>query len=554
MSGGAAVLGHDNGPGPGIAPSVAPEIPGSSGQPLDPATRALMEPRFGHDFGRVRVHANGRAAESAAAVDAVAYTVGHDIVFGTGQYAPGSAHGRSLLAHELAHVVQQPPGRLSRKPDTDIDKKQRARAHHEQQQRLVLGFLKDALKLKPNPKDPLDADTLYRNTAELIETPKPGRKISLTILTPTHYSTDARPVYFDSRCQHPRIGGNYPADPDPNNPKPSGQGLVSENPETAGRVHFAPQPQALSTMKKEEVTLERVSPTQGPSRSPSPAPAPPRVPASAPVPWTWSWTQGSMLLFFNDLVTDITDAGLRNVFVHEGQHVVDLSQRTLEDPGATDSQMVLEHYKSEFRSFWIQPAVPPRPPEPGVERIYGPAIENPPAPDKPANSQKTVTDTCPCRPAQSPTGGAATTPSPPKSVQTGLKNRRQEVIFLHLIYKYPNFKCFYVCDAAFRKEVDDFAFPAGVNVVNSQRLLELNLELQKLDTKMKPADVAKTGFRQAVLDLDAVDWAFLKETKLSAPFWKDLDDRAPKPLVEAVKKSAKAGKVDQAALDKATVP
>ena len=66
-----------------------------------------MEPRFGHDFSGVRVHTDARAAESAWSVNALAYTVGRDVVFGTGQYAPGTSGGRRLLAHELTHVVQQ---------------------------------------------------------------------------------------------------------------------------------------------------------------------------------------------------------------------------------------------------------------------------------------------------------------------------------------------------------------------------------------------------------------------------------------------------------------
>ncbi len=80
------------------------------GRPLDAETRAFMEPRFGRDFGHVRVHADERAAASARAVNARAYTVGRDIVFGAGQYAPGAAAGRQLLAHELTHTVQQSAG------------------------------------------------------------------------------------------------------------------------------------------------------------------------------------------------------------------------------------------------------------------------------------------------------------------------------------------------------------------------------------------------------------------------------------------------------------
>ncbi|MGH8559406.1 MAG: eCIS core domain-containing protein [Methylococcales bacterium] len=66
-----------------------------------------MEPRFGHDFSRVRVHTDSRAAESALAVNALAYTVGRDVVFGTGQHAPHTRAGQKLLAHELTHAVQQ---------------------------------------------------------------------------------------------------------------------------------------------------------------------------------------------------------------------------------------------------------------------------------------------------------------------------------------------------------------------------------------------------------------------------------------------------------------
>lgn len=89
------------------APAIVHEVVGSPGHPLDAATRAYFEPRFGRDFSQVRVHSDARAAESARRVDAIAYAVNQDVVFGTGQYRPDSAVGRHLLAHELAHTVQQ---------------------------------------------------------------------------------------------------------------------------------------------------------------------------------------------------------------------------------------------------------------------------------------------------------------------------------------------------------------------------------------------------------------------------------------------------------------
>lgn len=88
-------------------PSIVHDVVRSPGQPLDAGTRAYMEPRFGHDFSRVRIHADTKSAESARSVNALAYTVGSDIVFGAGAYSPSTYAGRQLVAHEMAHVVQQ---------------------------------------------------------------------------------------------------------------------------------------------------------------------------------------------------------------------------------------------------------------------------------------------------------------------------------------------------------------------------------------------------------------------------------------------------------------
>jgi Domain of unknown function (DUF4157) len=89
------------------APASVDHALASHGEPLEPALRQEMEQRFGHDFSGVRVHSGGAAEESARDVNSHAYTVGNNIVFGAGTYAPGSERGRRLLAHELTHVVQQ---------------------------------------------------------------------------------------------------------------------------------------------------------------------------------------------------------------------------------------------------------------------------------------------------------------------------------------------------------------------------------------------------------------------------------------------------------------
>jgi uncharacterized protein DUF4157 len=93
----------------GIESSTA----GAHGQPLDPTTRSFMQARFGHDFSRVRVHTGSEADQSARSINARAFTIGDNIAFGAGQYAPFTHEGGHLLAHELTHVVQQSSGTTS---------------------------------------------------------------------------------------------------------------------------------------------------------------------------------------------------------------------------------------------------------------------------------------------------------------------------------------------------------------------------------------------------------------------------------------------------------
>lgn len=90
-----------------VAPEVVNDVLNQPGQPLDSGARAFFETRIGHDFTRVRVHTDKKAAESAKAVHARAYTVGPHIAFGEGQYQATADEGRRLLAHELVHVMQQ---------------------------------------------------------------------------------------------------------------------------------------------------------------------------------------------------------------------------------------------------------------------------------------------------------------------------------------------------------------------------------------------------------------------------------------------------------------
>lgn len=92
-----------------VAPDLQSRINSihGGGQPLSSSARAFFEPRFGHDFSRIRVHTDAKAAESAQVLNARAFTIGHNVVFGDGQYAPSTVSGRYLLAHELVHTIQQ---------------------------------------------------------------------------------------------------------------------------------------------------------------------------------------------------------------------------------------------------------------------------------------------------------------------------------------------------------------------------------------------------------------------------------------------------------------
>ena len=98
-------------------PSPVRDVVGSGGgSPLDGSTRSFMESRLGHDFGDVRVHTGQKADVSARSISAQAYTVGNDVVFQSGKYAPETPTGMHTLAHELTHVVQQKAGPVAGTP------------------------------------------------------------------------------------------------------------------------------------------------------------------------------------------------------------------------------------------------------------------------------------------------------------------------------------------------------------------------------------------------------------------------------------------------------
>jgi hypothetical protein len=536
-------------PGPTAVPPMVHAVLRAPGQPLDPATRAFMEPRFGHDFAKVRVHTNNHAAESAAAVSALAYTVGNHVVFGAGQYAPGSSRGQRLLTHELAHVVQQNGGRTSRSmatgrydisgapislmtrkgPLSDAEEQEEERKkeaakkaaieRHTAQQRKVATFLDNAREIKPNTKKGLrDPNNLMYNTVGLLD----GGKLTLTVLSPTpsspnlHFDTRVR---FDSQSNKSPIGGDYPAVP-----RDGVEGVVKEDTHAEGKVNLPAAPPSPPSIQTLPPKVERApgETTPAPEKSkPARAQTPPPTAAA-------QFSPGDIFLFTRG--RDITEAQFKNTFVHEGQHIADLSPNLLI---ATTADEILESYKSEFRAFWIQP------PRPRTSELAPEPVERLPEPAGKADNLRRVTiskpDACKiCKPANA---------SAPSEVKTELKNPRQEVIFWHIMANYPTqqYDCCYVYDENFRKEVNRFAYPESVNLINSVRLMNLNLELQKLNQSMTLSQVKSTNFVALLTTLDTLDWAFLNDPKLSKPFWDALKAAAPEFVSKGVKALLKKG-------------
>jgi len=169
---------------PSRVPDLVHDVLRSPGQPLDATTRAFMEPRFGHDFSSVRVHTDAEAAESASAVNALAYTVGRDVVFGAGQYAPRTQTGQRLMAHELSHVIQQRSiggsSRFAIGPEDDVHE----RAADRQAQRVVGGGQVEnvtgpaiAPALQRQPPAPRAEETRKPAGEKVVVTQPPAQKI-----------------------------------------------------------------------------------------------------------------------------------------------------------------------------------------------------------------------------------------------------------------------------------------------------------------------------------------------------------------------------------------
>jgi hypothetical protein len=524
------------------APPIVHDELQRPGHPLDPDTRAFMEPRFGHDFSQVRVHADSMAADSAAAINAHAYTVGNNVVFGARQFTPQSSAGRRLLGHELAHVVQQSggasPTHLQRQPapakspEPKVEKKQddeeTQRAHfidlHVKQLRHVALCLDKARKLKTNTMlGPMDSNNIYRNVVEMID----AGKIKLTILTPTHYSTPDHQAYFDSRTPYPNTDGTYVTPKDPTQfhagidvPTPGEQGATEKVQPPPQMPTYQPGTKTEEHVPGEKSKQPAAPKEEQPATAKTPAAPAKQAPAAAgPVQVKWEAADVSLYLPAEPL---ITEDQLKELLIHEGVHVADWSH--LHQATLSDSSSMLEEYKTEFRAYWEQPRF----------AFY--------ADDAIRGTQSDVVLSTNRNCVACPPPAASNALPPMRSAPVNMKNKKQNEIFRLLIAGYTSqqFDCFYVCDQAFRKGVDDFDHPYGKNLVASTRIIDLEIEFRQLTPHMTRAEMQNTNFIATVKNLDGLDWAFLQD-RLSQPFWDLLGSFVPAPISSEIHALAKKG-------------
>jgi hypothetical protein len=163
--------------------SIVSDVLRSPGESLDRATQNFMESRFAHDFSGVRVHTDEHAANSARSINALAYTLGSHVVFGANQFAPSTRKGRKLIAHELAHVVQQSGATIAEPRISQNDRSEREA---------------DAASKIATENSPGTTPSLTPNTGGLMAQ-------NLPTATPTGggaWSSDLLTIIFDSNRQN----------------------------------------------------------------------------------------------------------------------------------------------------------------------------------------------------------------------------------------------------------------------------------------------------------------------------------------------------------------
>jgi hypothetical protein len=490
-----------------VGPSAVPEAPpivhdvlGQPGRPLDANTRAFFESRFGQDLGPVRVHTDWHAAKSAQSIGALAYTVGDHVVFGPEQYMPATTHGGRLIAHELAHVVQQSSrpsvprliagrylsvmndqstvSRQQNPTQTTTTKHAKAVEDHLQDQKDVnawIGLTRELLSFDPS-RGLDDPGNLLYNSAEFIL----DKRASLRVLSLTD-DADIRNkqrgrAFFDDRVTFPNIEGDYPAD-------------IAITDDAAIRY------QTSSSVLGETIGT-------------------------------------TVRLYVGNMKRPVDFEELQRVLVHEVQHVADRNREATVGNPQTEH---FETYKSEFRAFWIEPEPPPSAFPIGYTQNFGPPVTASNKYGIAVNPQN-----CPA------TAGCK---SANQTVSTHFKNLRQENIAHYIMenYQKQHYDCFYVCDPNFRQKVDDYALSESANLINSIRIDKLVDAIKavglvwKADPKSVNPKFLYSLMQWEVIMLEPLDLEVLRDEKKSESFWSYFREQIPPQLQKQFSDDIKTG-------------
>jgi hypothetical protein len=509
----------------------------SAGRPLTAEVRDFMEQRIGHDFSRVRVHTDELAARSARSVNALAYTVGSDVVFGAGRYAPETSAGRRLLAHELTHVAQQggEPGAIR-----DLG------ALGEGAEREADGVARavDGVGLPPSRLSAVPGGLQRAPATE--ESPSHGSTLPYREATELAKCVQIMGKDSEDHCRAEVLGEKVDERSSTRLKRAAQQQHLDQQKRVADLIRQGLGTAPVSSSATDPQTLFRNScewiaqgkstmailtpihdaqtrkpgfvayfdrevkfPQTGGDYAEQPEAGDTDHILYAPPDWAGGM-QGGELSLINP--AKFSDAGLKGTIVHEVQHAADQNAfgqagRVEGTPGVTggdalQSAQRYNDYQSEFRAYWLQaPEGSPR--------------------DKFGSSQQL---------AQNGKPVVWTDPSAQqKSMATGFANARQERIFWYLHDHYPGLRVAetYATDPSYRAMVNAFAHPAGVNLVNSVRVQNLIKAIEALVTAKggaaktsPPADPGKVNdLFQKVAALDETDRAFLEDPVGSQAFW-----------------------------------
>jgi hypothetical protein len=509
---------------PTVARHVVPEAAvrqglRASGRPLDAETRAVVESRFGHDFRHVRVHSEPAAARAAQALRASAFTVGHDVVFDEGRYRPRTTEGLRLLAHELAHVVQQaeaPP-------------------------RLVAGTVR-----RPA------SEWAERESDQAAETVSRGGRLPVSALHATpagiqckEASEETRKVEDGHRQVQQRVYRLLEPDTVWDYARRGATSPKSLTPEQRAKDPHVIFNNSVAWIRARRITLSVLTPLPGqPEESKNVTLFDPTVnypDLGGSVDNTISRERGveAKLEGPDHIIVvakpGLTEDKLRELLRHEIQHVADahsdpdvVKQEKAEfqaEKGASDvhAQMnaqIWNQYQTEFRGHWIGSITRPgfqagvRDDGTPVEMGGSGGVDRWGSESGPGGELKVS--------GHESLKGMRPLYVPEASIQ--LQNEKQTNIARQIVHNYFGMEETFLTSPLFRTKIQALAKPEGVNLVNSIRIERVRLAMHGPATHksiwLREVPREETVAR-AVQALDDTDRAFLKDPSAAKPFWDD---------------------------------